>query len=202
MADVLNLPRLLLASASPRRRELLAAAGVHCRCLPADVDETPRAGEAPEATVLRLAAAKAATIAALHPTDLVLGADTMVFCEEHALGKPVDEADARRMLRLLSGRTHQVLTGVSLQRVSPASNDTWFSRTLVTFRQLDAGTIDEYMRRVETRDKAGAYAIQEHGDLIVVGIAGLRSNVIGLPVEEVLERLARLSAPCKAEMHG
>jgi septum formation protein len=185
---------MVLASASPRRREMLAAAGVRFTCRPAEVDERPLPGEAPVATVCRLAAAKAAAVAALFPAELVLGADTMVFCDRHALGKPADLDEARRMLALLSGRTHDVLTGVSLQRRTPPFERTWAARTAVRFRVLSAADIEAYLARVHTLDKAGAYAIQEEGERLVAGIDGLRSNVVGLPLEEVLSALAEFAA--------
>ena len=183
---------LVLASASPRRRELLHAAGIHFVCQPADVDEALLHGENPAAAVQRLARAKAAAVAGRFPHETVLGADTLVVLDGQALGKPRDLDDARRMLGLLSGRTHQVMTGVSLLRLRPPHEETWCCVTDVTFRELSEAVIGEYLGKVHVLDKAGSYAIQECGEMVVAGIRGLRSNVVGLPVEEVAARLAEI----------
>lgn len=196
MVESHSAPRLILASASPRRRGLLTQAGVHFVCRPADVDETVLPGERADAAVRRLARAKAAAIADSAPESLVLGSDTLVVLDGVPLGKPRDLADARRMLRSLSGKTHCVMTGVSLLRRRPPLDDTWHTVTEVTFHDLSPETIEAYIARVHVLDKAGAYAIQEHGGMIIAGIRGSRSNVIGLPVEDVTERLAHaLRAP-------
>jgi septum formation protein len=186
------LPHLILASASPRRRDLLREAGVSFVCHPAHVVEDTLPDEAPADTVRRLARAKAAAIAARFPDRLVLGADTLVVLGQTVLGKPESSADAARMLRLLSGHTHEVMTGVSLMQLRPACDITWMARTAVRFRNLTDETIQRYLARVHALDKAGAYAIQEHGELIVDSITGLLSNVIGLPIEEVVARLREL----------
>ncbi len=180
---------IVLASASPRRRELLHAAGIHFVCQPADVDELLLHGEKPAAAVQRLAKAKAAAVAGRFPHEVVLGADTLVVLDGQALGKPRDLDDARRMLGMLSGRMHQVMTGVCLLRLRTPHEQTWCCVTEVTFRELSPVDIDHYIGRVHVLDKAGAYAIQECGELIVAGISGLRSNVVGLPVEDVVRRL-------------
>ncbi|MFA5204509.1 MAG: nucleoside triphosphate pyrophosphatase [Lentisphaeria bacterium] len=185
-------PVLVLASASPRRRELLAAAGVAFEVCPADVDETLLPGEAPTAGALRLARLKAAAVSPRFPDRIVLGADTLVVVDGEALGKPHDQAEARRMLGRLAGRAHEVLTGVCLRRASPPAETAWCARTVVRFRPLDEAAISAYLQRVHVLDKAGAYAIQEHGDRIVAGFDGCFSTVVGLPVEEVTERLAAL----------
>ena len=183
---------LILASASPRRRELLAAAGLAFRVVPAQVDESPLPGEAADATVERLAAVKAHTVAALHPPGLVLGADTLVLSPRgRALGKPADLDEARAMLHELSGHAHTVLTGVCLCRQTPRFEEIWHCRSVVRFRTLDNEAVERYLRQVNTLDKAGAYAVQECGELIIERVDGLLSNVIGLPVEEVLARLRR-----------
>ena len=180
---------LLLASASPRRRELLAQAGIHITCQPADVEGTVLPGETAVAAVQRLARAKAAAVADSAPDRIVLGADTLVVRDGQPLGKPRDLDDARRMLRALSGRGHDVLTGVCLLRRRPAWEQTWCCTTEVDFRELDDARIEAYLQRVHVLDKAGAYAIQESGDLIIAGIRGLYSNVVGLPIEEVVREL-------------
>ena len=182
---------IVLASASPRRRELLHGAGIRFVCHPADVDEALRHEEEPAAAVQRLARAKAAAVAGAFPHEIVLGADTLVVLDGQALGKPRDLDDARRMFRMLSGRTHQVMTGVSLLRLRSPHEETWCCVTDVTFRELSAMAVEEYLDKVHVLDKAGAYAIQECGEMIVSGICGLRSNVVGLPVEEVAARLGR-----------
>jgi septum formation protein len=156
--------------------------------VPADVDETPLPDETPEAHVQRLALAKARAVAADHPQDTVLGADTVVAMGSTIFGKPADFAEARATLRRLSGHSHRVLTGVCLCRPL-AEPEVWVSRTDVHFRDLTDETISAYLDLVNPLDKAGAYGIQEHGEMIVDHIDGLFSNVVGLPVEEVLSRL-------------
>ncbi len=184
---------LILASASPRRRELLAAAGIAFEVCPADTDEALLPGEAPAAVVVRLARLKALAVSPRFPGRVVLGADTLVVVDGEALGKPRDLAEARAMLQRLAGRPHEVLTGVCLCRATPTAEDAWYTRTVVRFHALDAAAIEEYLRRVHVLDKAGAYAIQEHGERIVAGIDGPFSNVVGLPVEEVVARLRQFS---------
>ena len=180
---------LVLASASPRRRELLARAGVPLEIRTADIPEAPQAGESPEALVLRLASAKARAVAAAMPGRLVLGADTVIAFAGRIYGKPADLPSARAMLRAFAGREHTVLTGVCLLR--DCAEHCWLARTTVRFRALDDAVIDGYFALVNPLDKAGAYGIQEHGEMIVAGIDGLLSNVIGLPVEEVLALVGR-----------
>ncbi|NMA46349.1 MAG: septum formation protein Maf [Lentisphaerae bacterium] len=180
---------LVLASASPRRRELLARAGVPLQVRTAEVPEAPLAGESPEALVQRLAGAKARAVAATMPGRLVLGADTIIVFAGQVFGKPADLPAARAMLRAFAGRRHEVLSGVCLVR--DCIEHCWLARTTVRFRPLNDADIDAYFALVNPLDKAGAYGIQEHGEMIVAGIDGLLSNVIGLPVEEVLSLLGR-----------
>ncbi len=183
-----NGEKIILASASPRRQELLREAEIAFEVHPAEIDEDLRPGELPEAAVMRLAELKAAEVSARFPGRLVLAADTMVVLRGRAFGKPFDLADAKRMLATFSACTHEVLTGVSLLRdASPPV--TWCSTTAVTFRRLDMEAIEAYFRLVCPLDKAGSYAIQEHGDLLIEKIDGWRSNVIGLPIEEVKRKL-------------
>ena len=181
---------LVLASASPRRRALLEAAGIACTVDVVAVDERRRAGESPPAYVERLALEKAERVAARHPDRLVLGADTAVVVDDLVLGKPVDDADAVRMLRLLAGRAHEVLTGFAIigrgQRVSAVE------QTTVWFSSLTEPEIASYVASGEPRDKAGAYAIQGLASAFVPRIAGSYANVVGLPVAAVSDALRRL----------
>jgi septum formation protein len=185
---------IILASSSPRRRELLSQAGIDFEIMVPDTDEQLRTGESPLATAERLACEKAAVIVPRAPTKIVLAADTIVVCEDRILGKPQSEGEARRMLASLSGSEHHVLTGVCLQRQTPPVKVSWVCDSRVRFRTLDADTISQYMERVCVMDKAGAYAVQEHGEMIVESVEGLLSNVIGLPIEEVAAELAKLEA--------
>jgi len=176
---------LILASGSPRRAELLRQAGVRFEVSAPDVDETLCAGEAPEAYVRRLAAAKARHVAASHPGRLVLGADTTVVVDGEVLGKPRDAADAARMLGQLSGRSHLVLTGVCL--IGPAGETRIESAvTTVEFRPLEDAEIAGYVDSGEPMDKAGAYAIQGGAAGFVTRLDGEYSNVVGLPVTLIL----------------
>ena len=184
---------LVLASASPRRQQMLREAGIPFVCHPADIVETALPNEAPAAHVERLAAAKAAAIAPRYPQQLVLGADTIVYLDGQIIGKPRDLADARRMIEWLNGRTHHVYTGVCLRRETPPAGAVWHCITAVTFRRLDAAAITRYLREADCLDKAGAYALQDHEDLLIAGYDGPRSNVVGLPLESVRERLPTLA---------
>ncbi len=175
--------RLILASASPRRRELLAELGVPFEIVIADVAEHEDPATDPRRMVAHNAALKADWVADRHPDAIVLGADTTVFLDGHALNKPRDPAEARAMLRRLSGRTHTVFTGLALRsRQSDLRIDEGVASE-VDFKSLDDATIEAYLARVHTLDKAGGYAIQEEGDLIVAGYRGSFSNIIGLPLE-------------------
>jgi septum formation protein len=169
---------------------MLAQAGFDLVVEPPCITEEPHPGEPPQATVLRLARSKAEAVAGNHPDAIVLGADTLVTLDDCVLGKPHSLTHARAMLRRLAGRTHAVLTGVCLRRLCPAVDMAWVCRTEVRFHELTDSTIARYCRLVDPLDKAGGYAIQERGDMLVAQTTGLVSNVIGLPVEEVLARLA------------
>jgi nucleoside triphosphate pyrophosphatase len=181
---------VLLASASPRRRELLAQLGIRFTVVPSAVPEIPEPGEAAEACARRLARAKAAQVARQHPDCLVLGADTVVVVDDALLGKPADREEARRMLRRLSGRTHRVLTAVALI-VPPGGVDEVLAESRVEFRPLTAAEINAYVDGGEPFDKAGAYAIQGGARAFVRRVDGSLSNVIGLPVDEVAALLHR-----------
>jgi len=176
--------RLILASASPRRAELLRMAGIQFDVMVADADETPEPGEQPEDYVCRVARKKVAAVAVQIPRQPVLGADTVVMVDGKVFGKPVDEEDARRMLGVLSGRTHTVITGVCL--ADPGAQDgafrTALARTDVEFAQLSRADIAWYVATGEPADKAGAYAIQGLASRFVTRIDGSYSNVVGLPV--------------------
>jgi septum formation protein len=181
--------RLVLASASPRRRELLGQLGLTFEVSAADIDETPQSGEPAGAYVLRLAREKARVVALRHPDAWVLAADTTVALGEALLGKPRDAAEARDMLGRLSGRTHEVHTGVAL--AGSGSEHSTLVRTRVTFRTLSSGEIAWYAGTGEPLDKAGSYAIQGKGGFLVASVEGSPTNVIGLPLGETLELLAR-----------
>jgi septum formation protein len=179
-------PRLVLASQSPRRRELLAQLGLSFDVRPSDADETVHPGEPPRDYVLRVAREKARAVAG----DLVLAADTAVVLGDEVLGKPADDADARRMLRALSGTEHEVLTAVVLRRDAALELDTVVS-TRVVFAELSDREIDRYVSTGEPRDKAGAYAIQGAAIAFVRSVVGSPSNVVGLPIAETVALLRR-----------
>jgi septum formation protein len=183
--------RLILASASPRRRELLAQLGVPFEVIVADITEHEEASTDPRVMVAHNAALKADWVAARHPDAIVLGADTTVCIENHALNKPRDLEEARAMLRRLSGRTHTVFTGLAVRRQRDALKIDEGVASDVTFKPIDETTIDAYLARVHTLDKAGGYAIQEHADLIVAGYSGSLTNIVGLPLETTKHILTR-----------
>jgi septum formation protein len=184
-------PRLILASASPRRRELLGQLGVAFEVVVAAVTEHEESSTDPRTMVAHNAALKADWVSARHPDAIVLGADTTVFIDGHALNKPRDHAEARAMLRRLGGRTHTVFTGLAVRRKCDAFRIDEGVASDVTFRPLDDETIDAYLARVHTLDKAGGYAIQEHGEMIVAGYRGSFSNIVGLPLETTKQILTR-----------
>jgi septum formation protein len=185
--------RLILASASPRRRELLARAGLQFEVRATSIDETPLAGESPEEFARRAARDKALGVAASAPHgSLVLGADTVVVAGHEILGKPVDAADAARMLRMLSGITHRVITGVCLVRAPADLEALQHETTFVTFRHLDEWEIAEYIASREPFDKAGAYGIQGLASKFVARVEGCYFNVVGLPVAMVYGLLKSL----------
>jgi septum formation protein len=177
---------LVLASQSPRRAEILRQAGIPFTVRAAAIDETPCDGESPQTYVQRLAAEKALAVAS-GPEDTVLGADTTVVVDGAMLGKPESAEDARRMLRLLSGRRHEVLTGIAIRRGGEIARD-WAS-TSVWFSAMAAGEIEAYVASGEPMDKAGAYAIQGLASKFIERIEGCYFNVVGLPVSLVYRRL-------------
>ena len=170
----------MLASRSPRRAHLLTRAGYQFEIAPADIDERVFEGETPLAHVRRLAREKAARVAHDHVESVVLGADTVVVIDGAVLGKPADDADAAGMLRRLSGRTHEVLTGIALH--TPHDQRCHARSTRVTFRELTPGDLAWYVGSGEPEGKAGAYAIQERASRFVTRIEGSYTNVVGLPV--------------------
>jgi septum formation protein len=185
-----KLPPLILASASPRRAELLRQLQPEFQIVPGNATEIFDGQLSPLELCQINAHRKARAVAKKIPDALVLGADTLVFLDGEIMGKPRELADARWMLIRLQGRTHQVVTGVSLIHLRGHRERLFAVSTDVTFRPLTAGQIDDYIAKVNPLDKAGAYAIQEHGDMIVSEISGSFSNVVGLPVERVGEELA------------
>jgi septum formation protein len=188
------IPPLVLASRSPRRRELLVAAGAsNVKIAASGIEESSDASAGLASLVLRNARAKATDIASQFPGSIVLGADTLVWLDGEPLGKPSDFDGARQMLSRLSGRVHEVCTGVHLVRLDPRLQIEFHETTRVRFRSLDEATIGEYLDKVDVLDKAGAYALQEHGDLIIESVEGSRSNVVGLPVERTLAALRRFT---------
>lgn len=185
-------PRLVLASASPRRRELLGQLGLRFEVVAANIDETPHPQEPAEAYVLRLAREKAGSVAARHPEDWVLAADTTVALGGELLGKPASVEEARSMLQRLSGRTHEVYTGVALAGRAEGS---LVARSRVTFRELSMAEIDWYAASGEPLDKAGSYAVQGKGGFLVASVEGSPTNVIGLPLAEAVALLERAGVP-------
>jgi septum formation protein len=175
--------RLILASASPRRRELLAQLDIPFEVQVADVTEHEDPATDPRLMVAHNAALKADWVSERHPDAVVLGADTTVFLDGKAINKPRDLDDARSMLRRLSGREHTVFTGVALRRASSALKIDRGVSSQVAFKPLGDAVIEEYIRLVNTLDKAGAYSIQDHTDLIIAGYRGSYSNIMGLPME-------------------
>jgi septum formation protein len=178
---------LVLASASPRRQELLRNAGIAFEIQPADIPEDPLPGESAKACAERLAREKALAVAAKRPKDVILGADTIVVIDNQILGKPADAADAHRMLRLLAGRTHQVITGVCL--VVDGQCSVASETTTVTMTPMSDQEIRDYVATGEPMDKAGAYAIQGIASRWIPRIEGDYSNVVGLPVARIYRML-------------
>lgn len=197
------LSSLILASASPRRRELLGEAGIEFEVIPAHVDESLRQGEAPLDYALRLAREKAGQVAAEHPCRWVLGADTIVVLLEgtgrdRIIGKPNSEGEAAEILQALSGRRHSVTTACALVKASvrgalPARIESFHVTSEVWFRPLREDEILAYIRTGEPMDKAGAYAIQGGAANFVEGFQGSWTNIVGLPMEALLVRLAEVS---------
>jgi septum formation protein len=188
--------KLILASSSPRRAEILANAGLPFSVLSSAVDESPHPGETPAALVQRLANAKAdlVTARAVGPA-IVLGADTVVVLDDKILGKPRSTEEAHHMLQQLSGRTHSVLTGVALVRLPDGERRQFTESTLVHFRPITDEELSSYLATEEPFDKAGSYAIQGQAGRYIPRIEGCYFNVVGLPLSRVLTELQTLGWP-------
>jgi septum formation protein len=182
---MINLPKLILASGSPRRAEILTSVGWEFEKIVPNVDETELSGENPADYVQRLAKTKAVAVAVNHPNRMVLGADTTVVIDNQIIGKPLDLDDARRMLRMLSGRTHEVLTGVAVTQNS--ETNVGLQRTKVKFVELNDEQVEFLVTFGEPLDKAGGYAVQAQAALFIEGIEGDYWNVVGLPIGLVYE---------------
>lgn len=185
----MNVPPLILASASPRRAQLLRHAGLRFRIQPADAPETNAPHLAPHEICLANAAAKARAVARRFPDRLILSADTEVALGARVFGKPRTRREAAGFLRALSGRTHQVITGVCLLCLAHRYRRSFVESTHVTFHKLSDAQIAAYLRRINPLDKAGAYGIQDDGELIIEAIEGSLTNVVGLPLAAVLDAL-------------
>lgn len=188
------MPPLILASASPRRAELLRQLELDFTVLPGNAQEVLYEFLSPMEICQLNAHRKARAIAKKIPDALVLGADTLVFLDGEILGKPRDRAEAGNMLLRLQGRTHQVVTGVSLIHLRTHRERLFAVSTRVRFHPLDAAQIQQYLDKINPLDKAGAYAVQEHGDAIVAEIQGSYSNVVGLPIERLQQELDQWAA--------
>ncbi len=184
--------KLILASASPRRRQLLEQIGLTFQVMPGEVDEDNLVGNDPLENVQILALRKAHDVAARMEDGIVIGADTQILADGEALGKPKDAADAVRMLSKLSGKTHQAITGVALVDAKTGLEETWVETTLVTFRKLSEDEISAYVETGEPMGKAGAYGIQGRAAAFVERIEGCYFNIVGLPLANLAQNLKRM----------
>lgn len=190
----MNLPPLILASSSPRRAELLRGMGLEFQVVPSDATEVQHEHlTVPEICILN-AYRKARAVAKKIPDALVIGADTLVYDEARVFGKPASLPAARRMISELQGRVHRVATGVCLIHLRTFRQRVFFETTVVAFKRLNFDQAAAYVRSINPLDKAGGYAIQEHGDMIVQEIEGSYSNVVGLPTERLREELSAWSS--------
>ena len=183
--------RFILASASPRRRELLASIGLAFDVIPSHIPEVRENGESPEEYVARLSREKAEAIAAVHPERWVVAADTTVLLGDELLEKPVDATDAARMLATIAGRTHVVYTGVTLRNATAPWHETRIAESEVRMLPLTTRQIDWYVKTGEPLDKAGAYAVQGIGAMFIESIHGSYTNVVGLPLATLYEMLRK-----------
>lgn len=197
-----KVPHIILASASPRRAELLRSAAIPFTVDVADIAEDAKAGEKPVEHAARLAREKAEVVANRNPGKIVLGADTIVLVDDQILGKPRAPADAKRMLRLLSGRAHQVITGVAIVFLESEYRklETRSEKTKVFFDKLTSADIEAYIATREPMDKAGAYAIQGIASRWITKIEGDYANVVGLPVALVWEMLQKFVTPASRRL--
>lgn len=195
---------LILASASPRRSQLLSSIGARFQVIPSKADELHDPSIPAEEICVLNARIKAGEVAAMHPNEIVLGCDTLVAMEGKLYGKPRDLEQAREFLGELAGKPHRVISGVALMRVIDRRTVEFAESTEVIFKPLNAAVISDYLEHVNVLDKAGAYAIQEHGEMLVSQINGSLSNVIGLPLESLREALLQFgittSEPDKIEL--
>jgi len=182
--------KLILASGSPRRAEILNAVGWPFEVVTSGIDETRKPGENPDAYVQRLALEKARAVATRREAGLILAADTTVVVDDQLLGQPEDDRDAQRMLKLLSGKWHEVLTGIALKRIG-SETKVGIETTRVRFAELSESEIDWYVSTGEPRGKAGAYAIQGRAALFVEEVSGDYFNIVGLPIRLVYEMIGR-----------
>ncbi len=189
--SMINLPKLILASGSPRRAEILTSVGWEFEKRVADIDETEFANEKPDDYVQRLAREKAEKVAENYKNALVLGADTIVVIDNKIIGKPKNLDDAKKMLRMLSGNWHEVLTGIAIVKVSENENETQtnLQKTQVKFAELSDAEIEFLVEKGEPLDKAGAYAVQAQAALFIEEIAGDYWNVVGLPINLVYQAI-------------
>lgn len=186
----IKIPRLILASASPRRADLLSQIGLTFEIYPSEIEEPiPDNNSTPEVVTQRLASLKAKAVAKRYTEGVVIGADTLVSFENEHLGKPKDDVHAQQMLTRLSGKQHNVVTGVSLINVKKSKEITWSEVTKVFFRELRWEEIVHYISSGEARDKAGAYGIQGRGAAFVKRIEGCYFNVVGLPLASLVKQL-------------
>lgn len=192
-----NHPRLILASASPRRSALLSQIGLTFEIFPSEIEEPlPDKNLSPEKVTQKLAKLKARAVAERYTEGIIIGADTLVLFKKELLGKPKNREDAKSMLSRLSGKTHRVITGVALIDVKKKTETTWSEVTKVCFRELCADEIDNYIESGEAKDKAGAYGIQGRGAAFVKRIDGCYFNVVGLPLASFVEKLADNTSKC------
>lgn len=186
------LKKLILASASPRRRQLLEQIGLVFEVIPSEVNEQEIIYHDPLANVQAIALRKARDVASKIGEGIVIGADTQILVNGEILGKPIDKADALRMLSRLSGKTHQVVTGVAILDVETEFTETWVETTLVTFRKLTIDEISAYLDTGEHIGKAGAYGIQGKAAAFVERIEGCYFNVVGLPLSKLVQKIRRM----------
>ena len=198
--------RLILASRSPRRYELLKQVGLDFDVITSGIEEDYIKGESPRKHVLRLAEAKALDVGNRHPDRWVVAADTVVYVDHSILGKPKSREEAKKMLRRLSGKEHWVLTGFSVHHLERGKGDREAVQTVVKVKKLTPSEIEWYVKTGEPYDKAGGYAIQGMGSFMIESIKGSYSNVVGLPVCELIQMLIRLGAVrithCKLEIEN